>query len=742
ESEESVMENTVRLRRKNETIVKIMIILSVLRLILSIIDKGAVASGGWLITQIVLCVLTVAGCVAMNIFLSDSELVRFIACGSVIFTAAISVFNHGNIYDMIPFCAVLVATLLYLETTFTVVCAGIMDVLMLIRAIVYFVGKDTDMGVAWILVVLIFAVMAYALYLTAENVVREQQTDQQEIKYHLMYQEEITQNMVDVVEKGNQHIELLQSKLDGFHDATEEVARSVDAISQGVNGTVRDMENQTTMTAQIQGVIDNLIRVKDHTLDSAKEAVAATESGGQLVEQLKEKSDAISVANQSVTEVAHELQEKISSAEEITQIIYQVSSQTNLLALNASIEAARAGEAGRGFSVVADEIRKLADNTKQSIDKITDLLQGVTKLADQTTALVMNSVQASDAQAEYIDEVTAAFRSIADVVEVLNNNMTSLDALSNDLHESNNVIIDSLANQQAASEQIAANAISSAELSECNLEDLGDVISELNEIADIIGSLSQMEGMEGATSNEPVAPAVGGFVPPSADMMISPSGARVPIPEGMMGEAPSGFVPPSPESLMGEAPSGFVPPSPESLMGEAPSGFVPPSPESLMGEAPSGFVPPSPESLMGDEEYSEDEMEEYLEESEEVMEEEPEEDFEEAVEEEPEEDFEEAVEEEPEEDFEEAMGEESEEDFEEAVEEEPEEDFEEAVEEEPEEDFEEAVEEEPEEDFEETVEEESEESMEEESEEDFEEAMEEELEEESEESEEEYSETE
>ena len=720
------MENTVRLRRKNETIVKIMIILSVLRLILSIIDKGAVASGGWLITQIVLCVLTVAGCVAMNIFLSDSELVRFIACGSVIFTAAISVFNHGNIYDMIPFCAVLVATLLYLETTFTVVCAGIMDVLMLIRAIVYFVGKDTDMGVAWILVVLIFAVMAYALYLTAENVVREQQTDQQEIKYHLMYQEEITQNMVDVVEKGNQHIELLQSELDGFHDATEEVARSVDAISQGVNGTVRDMENQTTMTAQIQGVIDNLIRVKDHTLDSAKEAVAATESGGQLVEQLKEKSDAISVANQSVTEVAHELQEKISSAEEITQIIYQVSSQTNLLALNASIEAARAGEAGRGFSVVADEIRKLADNTKQSIDKITDLLQGVTKLADQTTALVMNSVQASDAQAEYIDEVTAAFRSIADVVEVLNNNMTSLDALSNDLHESNNVIIDSLANQQAASEQIAANAISSAELSECNLEDLGDVISELNEIADIIGSLSQMEGMEGATSNEPVAPAVGGFVPPSPDMMISPSGARVPIPEGMMGEAPSGFVPPSPESLMGEAPSGFVPPSPESLM----------------GEAPSGFVPPSPESLMGDEEYSEDEMEEYLEESEEVMEEEPEEDFEEAVEEEPEEDFEEAVEEEPEEDFEEAMGEESEEDFEEAVEEEPEEDFEEAVEEEPEEDFEEAVEEEPEEDFEETVEEESEESMEEESEEDFEEAMEEELEEEFEESEEEYSETE
>ncbi len=624
------MENTIRLRRKNETILKIMIIISALRLVLTIIDKGAVASKGWMITQIVLCVLTIAGCVAMNIFLSDSGLVRFIACGSVVITAAISVFNHGNIYDMIPFCAVLVATLLYLETTFTVICAGVMDFLMMIRSILYFTGGDSDMGFAWLLAVLIFAVMTYCLYLTAENVVREQQTDQQEIKYHLMYQEEVTQNMVDVVEKGNQHIELLQSKLDGFHDATEEVARSVDAISQGVNGTVRDMENQTSMTAQIQSVIDNLIRVKDHTLDSAKEAVAATESGGQLVEQLKEKSDAISVANQSVTEVAHELQEKISSAEEITQIIYQVSSQTNLLALNASIEAARAGEAGRGFSVVADEIRKLADNTKQSIDKITDLLQGVTKLADQTTALVMNSVQASDAQAEYIDEVTAAFRSIADVVDVLNSNMTSLDALSNDLHESNNVIIDSLANQQAASEEIAANAISSAELSECNLEDLGDVISELNEIAEIIGSLSQMEGMnEAVAAQEPIAPVSGGFVPPAPDMLVSPSGARVPMPE----------------------------------------------------MAPTGFVPPSPASLMGMEEP----MDEYPEEDiEEPMEEYPQEDAEDSMDEYPEEDMEESMEECSEEDMEEPMEECSEEDIEEPMEEYSEEDMEEPMEEYPE----------------------------------------------------------
>ena len=530
------MDNTIRLTRKNENFLKMVIAITVVRMILSVLEKKATASGAFLIIQVILCLGLIGGCVFMYHKMADSPLIRFIAGGGYILVAAISVFNHGNIYNMLPFCAIIVVSMLYLDTTYSLICASAVDVIMLVKAIIMFASGQGAQGASWIVVIVLFVIMTLCLYQTAENVVREQETDQQEIKYHLMYQEEVTQNMVNVVEKGNQHIELLQSKLDSFHDATDEVAKSVDAISSGVTETVKNMESQTNMTAQIRNIIDNLISVKDHTLESTNEAVDATEQGGKLVEQLKEKSDAIAVANQQVTEVAQELQDKISSAEEITQIIYQVSSQTNLLALNASIEAARAGEAGRGFSVVADEIRKLADNTKQSIDKITDLLQGVTKLADQTSELVMNSVRASEAQAEDINHVTGAFESIAGVVDVLHNNMTSLDELSSNLQESNTVIIDSLANQQAASEEIAANAQSSAELSESNLEDLGDVIGELNEIAEIIGSLSQVEGM--GDNSQAAMPDAGSFVPPS--------------PESLAAEA-GGFVPPSPESLAAEA---------------------------------------------------------------------------------------------------------------------------------------------------------------------------------------------
>jgi methyl-accepting chemotaxis protein len=264
----------------------------------------------------------------------------------------------------------------------------------------------------------------------------------------------------------------------------------------GVNDSVENMENSTNMTQQIQDVIDDLIDVKDNTLVSVDSAVAKTEVGRDIIDRLKTKSQDIAIVNQDVTKVSEELSERISSAEEITRIIYQISSQTNLLALNASIEAARAGEQGRGFAVVADEIRNLADDTRNSIDNITEILQGVTALSDRTSQLIKNSVDAVSEENEYISKADELFKKISGIVDVLHADMQRLDKLSGTLDESNNTIIDSLANQQASSEEIAANAESSADLSRNNLEELKEVIIELNEIADILKSLGAADADE------------------------------------------------------------------------------------------------------------------------------------------------------------------------------------------------------------------------------------------------------
>ena len=418
-----------------------------------------------------------------------SELMKFTSVTAFSVLVLVSVFVSGSVMDALPIFIAMGMCIIYMDTFHIRVTCGASTLGILVETIIQIAKHGFAPSVTWVEILLLAAIFTFGILMACNITLREQETDRQEIEYHVAYQEEITENMVKVVDNGNAHIEQLQSKLDNFQAATAEVTKSVDAISTGVTDTAENMEVSTTMTQQIQDIIDNLIDVKDNTVQSTQRAIESVKSGLDIIESLKDKSDDINVANEDVTRVSEELCEKIQSAEEITQIIYQISSQTNLLALNASIEAARAGEQGRGFAVVADEIRKLADDTRSSIDSITQLLKGVTDLANHTSDLVRRSVDAVSEQAKYIEAADGSFQTIAGAVEELSGDMKQLDKLSGNLDASNNSIIDGLANQQAASEEIAANAQSSADLCETNLNELNGVIDELNEIAKIIGSL-------------------------------------------------------------------------------------------------------------------------------------------------------------------------------------------------------------------------------------------------------------
>ncbi len=480
--------NGMRLAKKNSLTIKIMTALAVARILIFIINHKKQEGLAVLIT---LFALYAIGNIVWNIISYQSELTKFTSITLFSVLVAVSVKISGSIIDILPIFLAMGMCIVYMDDLHIKITCGASIVGTLIGTISQISNHGFAASVTWIEILLLVIIFTIGIILACEITLGEQERDKQEIEYHVAYQEEITANMVKVVDNGNAHIELLQSKLDNFQSATEEVTKSVDAISKGVTDTAENMETSTSMTQQIQDVIDNLIDVKDNTVESTNKAIESVKSGLDVIENLKSKSYDINVANEDVTRVSEELCEKIESAEQITQIIYQISSQTNLLALNASIEAARAGEQGRGFAVVANEIRKLADDTRASIDNITDLLKGVTELANHTSDLVRRSVEAVAEQAKYIDAADGTFQSIAGLVGELNDDMEQLDRISGDLDASNNSIIDGLANQQAASEEIAANAQSSADLCDSNLDELNSVIAELNEIAKIIGSLKE-----------------------------------------------------------------------------------------------------------------------------------------------------------------------------------------------------------------------------------------------------------
>lgn len=130
----------------------------------------------------------------------------------------------------------------------------------------------------------------------------------------------------------------------------------------------------------------NVVNVQIKVIDSDKDANKGLETIKTLDSSLGHLEDALRVSNSTVNDLVL----KLESVNTITDSINQIASQTNLLALNAAIEAARAGDAGKGFSVVASEVRKLAENSKIAVQNITKILEEI-KIDILSTSSAMSS---------------------------------------------------------------------------------------------------------------------------------------------------------------------------------------------------------------------------------------------------------------------------------------------------------------------------------------------------------------
>ena len=223
----------------------------------------------------------------------------------------------------------------------------------------------------------------------------------------------------------------------------------------------------------------NITNVQISVLDTDKVA----DEGLNTFTDLDNSLAALQQAFKTVSTTVNSLVSKLESVNTITDSISQIANQTNLLSLNAAIEAARAGEAGKGFSVVAGEVRKLAENSKQSVESITKILDDIkTDILDASKAMETGGV-AVDNQQKTLQSTKGSLNNIkSSISESIKEIDSCIDNLTTASSEKDNVLatidkVSTLSQEHSAlSEEIAANM----DLQTRNLEELNTSIYSLN----------------------------------------------------------------------------------------------------------------------------------------------------------------------------------------------------------------------------------------------------------------------
>ncbi|KIL53049.1 methyl-accepting chemotaxis protein [Jeotgalibacillus campisalis] len=286
----------------------------------------------------------------------------------------------------------------------------------------------------------------------------------------------------------------VQSILQGVTDTNERIQNNLIAQNEmkaGLNevsaGSLQQSEQITNISTNAsfsREVMNKLQELMNDLSVEAKQTKQVTSSGEEKVSLFNRNVQEIHSFISDLNHTFYQLSLKIEETNSFSDTIKQISEQTNLLALNASIEAARAGEAGKGFSVVAEEIRKLAETTNRTAESITKNLIQVTKDNGSTLKKmeisekkVTGMLDSSAHIVQYFEQLTSAFQKIMD-------NLEETEKISH------NVVLTGTEVEQSTAELAAILEEASASLEEMNaaVENLTD---DNKKIADAMAKTTQ-----------------------------------------------------------------------------------------------------------------------------------------------------------------------------------------------------------------------------------------------------------
>ena len=249
------------------------------------------------------------------------------------------------------------------------------------------------------------------------------------------------------IEKIQQLVTRAKSSGKATLEKISQLGKKIDTVTQSARQTSKATGETQMLADEIRETVDASLELSRETKEQIDTIAAEMHQVTASIDEINSQISATAHVESDLTRQFSHLKDQAASITEVLQMIYEIADQTNLLALNAAIEAARAGEHGRGFAVVADEVRKLAERTQKSLGEINATITVVTQsIADAGTLMGKN--------AENIEELLQRSGSAKTTIEAFYDKLNTTARLSDTNFESTRTIVEKIEKILESIEQI------------------------------------------------------------------------------------------------------------------------------------------------------------------------------------------------------------------------------------------------------------------------------------------------